>query len=128
VSYLIDTHVLRWFAMDPGQLGKTTRRILEREPTIYFSSLSIAELRIKEQLGRISVAPTFLQELAGQGLTPLAFEAHHAWELGRFSVLAKHDPFDRMILAQAASVRLNLITADAVILNLGLGWVQDARG
>jgi len=127
LAYLVDTHVLRWFSADPDQLGKSTRRILEREPLIYFSPLSIAELRIKEQLGRIKVSQTFVQDLVEQGLTPLAYEVSHAWDIGRFTMLAKHDPFDRMILAQAANARLTFITADTKILDLGLNWIQDAK-
>lgn len=41
--------------------------------------------------------------------------------------LNRHDPFDRMILAQAAARQHQLYTSDATLLGLGLPYVYDCR-
>ena len=45
----------------------------------------------------------------------------------RFPALVRHDPFDRMILAQAEAERMTLLTADRTLLVLGQTWIVDAR-
>jgi PIN domain nuclease of toxin-antitoxin system len=79
--------------------------------------VSISEMTIKCRLGRldlgtdiVSFARTAYLELAALEL-PLA--------LGNFGHLSElplhhHDPFDRLLLAQARSERLDLATADGV--------------
>ncbi|MDN5796628.1 MAG: hypothetical protein L0H79_12845 [Intrasporangium sp.] len=57
----------------------------------------------------------------------MPFHASHAKEVGRFAALAHHDPFDRMLLAQASAEGMRFLTSDAVLLGLGLDWVVDAR-
>ena len=44
-----------------------------------------------------------------------------------FATLSRHDPFDRAILGQARVEGLRFVTADARLLALGLGFVDDAR-
>jgi PIN domain nuclease of toxin-antitoxin system len=55
-----------------------------------------------------------------------SFSADHALELTRFGSLIDHDPFDRMILAQASAERCQLLTADQRLLSLDLDFVVDA--
>jgi PIN domain nuclease of toxin-antitoxin system len=127
LAYLLDTNALLWSVFDPSQLGRSARRILENEPVIYYSPISIAELRIKEGLGRIQLPESFLDQLEANGFLSLSFDAIDAWYLNRFGTLAKHDPFDRMILAQASSARAKLITSDEILLGLNFDWVIDSR-
>lgn len=61
------------------------------------------------------------------GLVELDFNANHAEAIPNFQSLARHDPFDRMILAQAQAEGLTLLTADETLLGLGLNFVVDAR-
>lgn len=127
MTYLVDTHVLLWAARDNSELGKQTRRVLENSPSVYYSAISIAEISIKENLGKLRIAHRLTEALSDQGFLKLGFNDQHALENSRFESLAGHDPFDRLILAQAASEGLKLITADKTILALGFDWVLDAR-
>ena len=126
-GYLLDTQVLQWFITGSDELGQGTRKILETEPNLHFTPISIAEFRIKEMLGRIKVMPQLTLALQAEGLLPLSYNPNHAEEISRFGSLTRHDPFDRMILAQASAERINLITADRKLLDLNLAWLINAR-
>lgn len=124
--YLLDTHVLYWIAVKPNELGKNARRLIARAHQVWFSSLSPAELLIKQDKGKFTHAQDIALVMEGEAIRELPFTKKHAFELPRFGALNKHDPFDRMILSQAAAENLTLITADQTLLALGLPWVMDA--
>ena len=50
----------------------------------------------------------------------------HTAGLVRFPELVGHDPFDRILMAQALVEQIPLLTADRILLGLGLDWVLDA--
>lgn len=127
MSFLIDSHVLIWALVQPKELGKATRRIIDTHPDIYLSSVSVAELKMKEMSGKLSFDDSIFSGLAAEGIRELAFTNDHALEVGRFGSLVSHEPFDRLLLAQASSERMNFVTADQKILDLGLDFVVDAR-
>ena len=56
----------------------------------------------------------------------LAVSVEHAEGLRGFPELVRHDPFDRLIVSQAAAEGLTLFTADRVLLALGKDFVVDA--
>lgn len=62
-----------------------------------------------------------------EGFALLDVTAEHAEGLRGFPELVRHDPFDRLIIAQAVTEGLTLITADRVLLDLGRDFVVDAR-
>lgn len=126
-SYLVDTQVLIWLSRDPKQLGRDAARILRDAPRVSYSAISFGELEIKQAIGKFTVRDDFRAALANAGLSELPFTSDDAAQLGRFPALARHDPFDRFIMAQASARNMLLITADRVLLDLGLPWVVDAR-
>ena len=113
--------------MAPSRLGKQAAKLLSSEPDLYASSLSIAELKIKEMKGKLSLPPDLEKLLTNAQVKIMGFKSAHAIEMGRFGSLADHDPFDRMILSQASFERINLVTADRRLLGLGLDFVLDAE-
>jgi PIN domain nuclease of toxin-antitoxin system len=127
VSYLLDTNVLVWVSRDTDRLGRETARLIRHAPKLYFTPLSIAELRIKSMRGKLDVDPEFAAYLLRAGMTELPFTSAHAEQITRFGSLLRHDPMDRAIVAQAAAEGLNLITADRTLLELGFTWVIDAN-
>jgi PIN domain nuclease of toxin-antitoxin system len=88
--------------------------------------VSHAEFRIKSMLGKLVLPDGFAELVGVQGFAHLAFNHRHAEEIGRFSDLVRHDPFDRMLLAQAAFERVAFLTVDRRLLDLGLDSVHDA--
>jgi PIN domain nuclease of toxin-antitoxin system len=119
-SYLLDTHVaLWWFNADP-------RISPEREQTLgqsrcLISAATIWEVAIKHRLGKLPVAPQTLLRCAMEaGFELLDIHPRHAAATAELEPL-HHDPFDRLLLAQARHDRHQLITADAALLAYGRG-------
>lgn len=81
---------------------------------LVFSVASVWELVIKWALGRADdkVEPAVLRRaFLDGGWQELAIEAHHALAVAHLPSLHR-DPFDRVLLAQASTNGLLLITAD----------------
>jgi PIN domain nuclease of toxin-antitoxin system len=127
LNLLFDTQSILWLSSGHENLGKHAARHYEQAQAVYFSSLSIFELAIKQAAGKLRVQENFASTLLDAGLRELSLRSTDAAALSRFGSLVKHDPFDRMLLAQAASHQLNFITSDRKLLALGLDWVIDAR-
>lgn len=126
---LLDSHSLLWLADDTKNhsLGKNAKRAIENSKIVYFSSVSIAELTIKSMLGKLRLQSSLSEQAIEHGIVQLNLSAQHAAEIRSFPSLTRHDPFDRMLLAQASTENLTFITADTTILALGLPYVLDAR-
>lgn len=124
---LLDTQVALWLLSAPERLGRRARREIEAAESVAFSSVSVAEITIKKMLGRLDVPDDIAQQWQRSGLTSLALDSDHATTIAAFPDLVCHDPFDRLLLAQAKAERATLLTADRVLLSLGLPQVLDAR-
>ncbi len=118
MNYLIDTHVFLWLSLSPERLSEQARRILEnRENSIFLSKVSIWEIQIKQQLGKLSLAlpleTLVTDEIQTNQLQLLSIETHHIYGL---SALEQHhrDPFDRLIISQARQEEMPLISADQI--------------
>ncbi len=113
---LLDTHIWLWSILTPEKLGDEGRAMIEAaENEIFLSAASSWEISIKYRLGKLPLPEppeTFvLQRLIRDDIKPLSVEHHHAC---RVSILPDihRDPFDRILVAQAQSEKLLLITAD----------------
>lgn len=124
---LLDTNALLWMLSDDRALGDDARRTLTSGAAIHVSSVSILELTIKTMVGKLSLPGDPMSAAAASGLHELAFTAAHAAALTHFPDLVRHDPFDRMLLAQAKVEELRLLTADQALIGLPLPWTLDAR-
>jgi PIN domain nuclease of toxin-antitoxin system len=124
--FLLDTNALLAHLLYPSKLGNKTVKTLGRAENVYFSSVSIAEISIKQLIRKMSFSTSILQLAKDSDLQELPFGIEAAVEVAAFSSLVGHDPFDRMIVASASSGHLNLLTSDRVMLSLGLGWIQDS--
>jgi PIN domain nuclease of toxin-antitoxin system len=116
VKLLLDTHMLLWAAI--GSLpGKAGNLIGDANNTLYFSSASIWELGIKKSLGRsdFRVDPEVLRRgLLDNQYNELCITSLHALAVNDLPMLHK-DPFDRMLLAQAKSEGITLLTSDGIL-------------
>ena len=115
---LLDTQAVVWVLQDNPRLGWQARMAIAAADRVLFSAVSIWELSIKSLLGKITFPPDALHLLARSGLHELAVTAAHARALVGFPALIPHDPFDRMLAAQAAVEALPLLTADRVLLDV----------
>lgn len=117
---LLDTHLLVWAMGSPERLPEELQSMLEDPAhTPWFSVASLWELVIKKALNRpdFRVEPNLLrQALLEGGWQELPIKAQHALAVGDLPPLHR-DPFDRLLLAQANTEALLLITADQELAN-----------
>lgn len=123
---LLDSQAALWVLLDGPRLGPAARRMIASSPVVHVSAASVWELEIKSMLGKIDLPDGLLGLIVDQGLAMLPVSGEHAAGLRGFPELVRHDPFDRMIIAQAAVDGLTLVTADRVLLGLGRDFVVDA--
>lgn len=110
---LLDTHIALWAIADHERLSVRAREMMTDATEVYVSAVSIWEIAIKRALGKIDVdAPTFADAVRASGFRSLAITDQHA--AGVQALPLHHaDPFDRLLVAQAISEPLRLLTADS---------------
>lgn len=87
----------------------------------------MVEIRIKTMLGKMDSRDDLTEDIHRAGCVQLEHSFLAADCTTKFPELVRHDPFDRMLLAQALSEGLAFMTADQTLLDLGLDYVVDAR-
>ena len=116
MKVLLDTQILLWAAGEPERLSAAARKLLEDPRNVLvFSAASMWEIAIKSTLGRedFQVEPRLLRRgLLDNGYTELPITSQHAVNIDSLPPLHK-DPFDRLLLAQALSEGITLVTVDA---------------
>jgi PIN domain nuclease of toxin-antitoxin system len=125
---LLDSQALLWLLDDNPRLGPQARRAITSARGVHVSAATVWELTIKTMLGKLSVPADLSTRLTAQGLELLSITAEHAEAIRDFPELVRHDPFDRLLVAQAYRAGLQLLTADRVLLNLGRDFILDASG
>jgi len=115
---LLDTHVLLWAAAAPERLSADARARIEDAGNLpVFSAASIWEVAIKSGLGREDFrvnAAVLRRGLLDNGYEELAISGEHAAAIATLPPLHK-DPFDRMLIAQAMTEGIMLLTADDLV-------------
>lgn len=110
---LLDTHVLLWWLADDRRLKESERRaIANPDAVVYVSAITIWEIAINRNLGRLDLDLEELdQALQGSGMIELALKWRHA---KMTAALPHHheDPFDRMLVAQAQTEGLTVVSYD----------------
>ena len=123
---LVDTHILVWIADDNPRLGERARELIGARHPVYYSSMSVLEMVIKKMEGRLHVADEICHHLDGEGFRQLPLVGEHSESIAKFPELIGHDPFDRVLLAQAKVEKLDFLTADRRLLALEYDWILDA--
>jgi PIN domain nuclease of toxin-antitoxin system len=115
LKFLLDTHLLLWIAGNSKRVPETLRNDLtDTSNEFLFSAASLWEITIKRRLGRedFRVDPRALrQRLLDNGYVELPITSEHAVSIDALPPLHK-DPFDRILLAQALTEGVTLLTAD----------------
>jgi PIN domain nuclease of toxin-antitoxin system len=111
VKLLLDTHVLIWW--DEGaKLSRAAREAIQDADQVFVSAVSGWEVAIKTALGRLKPRRRVSDAIEDSGFEELPLRLRHAEVL---ATLPPHhrDPFDRMLVAQALSDGLTVVTRDA---------------
>ncbi|MBK6853744.1 MAG: type II toxin-antitoxin system VapC family toxin [Burkholderiales bacterium] len=112
---LLDTHVVLWVMRDADELGAQARELIAQADVVYVSAASLWEVAIKSALGKLPIDPVRLQQqLTLAGFESLSVTWSHAAAV--HSLPHHHrDPFDRLLIAQAMTEPLHLLTRDAAL-------------
>ena len=114
MNIFLDTHVLLWWLDDSPLLSDKVRNaIANSENLVVLSSVVIWEIRIKQALGKLVIAPEFYDVIKDEGFEMLSITPDHAYAVGELP-MHHRDPFDRMIIAQAKLEGLTIATQDSV--------------
>jgi len=118
VRLLLDTHIALWAITDSPRLPAQARELIfAPENEIYVSAASVWEIAIKHSLGRHTIPISGKQarrHFADAGYLPLPITDQHAAAVETLPPIHA-DPFDRMLVAQALTEPLKLVTHDATV-------------
>ncbi len=115
---LLDTHALIWWLAGDEALSVRAREAIGDEAnSVAVSAASAMEVATKFRIGKLPDAALLAQEfeaiIAGQGFVELAITVRHALRAGEMNIAHK-DPFDRLLIAQAQSEDMTLISNEAL--------------
>ncbi len=111
-TLLLDTHIFLWMRADPGKLTQQERAAIDSAPLRMVSVVSFWEIALLMSLGRIDPEPRLF--VAPSGVELLSLLPSHCQALINLPQIHR-DPFDRMLIAQARTENLMLLTRDAMI-------------
>lgn len=121
---LLDTHVFLWWVNDAPELSAKARASIRKGQNECFLSVASAwEMAIKVSTGKLvlsqSVERFIPEQLAANGFRLLEIDFRHA---ARVESLPFHhrDPFDRLLVAQAMSEKMAVVSADAALSDYGI--------
>lgn len=123
---LLDSQVVLWLLDDNPKLSKRARELITLTGGAHVSMATVWELTIKAILGKVKLPDKLTSALTDQGLLLLNITAEHIEGLRDYPELTRHDPFDRLLVAQAGLAGMRLLTADRVLLALGRNFIVDA--
>ena len=118
MNLLLDTHVALWAITDSPRLSTRARElIVAPRSTIWISAATVWEITIKHSLGRGDMPVSgqdALRYFRDSGYRLLALDAEHA---AAIADLPPHhqDPFDRLLVAQALTEPMRLLTHDPIV-------------
>jgi len=110
-NYLLDTHILLWLNSDLHRIPRSMIAALDLADQVYYSAASVWELSIKQSLGKLKLSGPISGFAEQSRFLELPVTADYAEAAARLP-LHHRDPFDRMLVAQAMTEGLVLITAD----------------
>ncbi len=114
MKLLLDTHTFIWLMDEPEKLSeKATQVCQDDENTLCLSTISLWEMQIKHQRGKLELGVPLEQVVREQAVlfNLLSVDAEHVLALQALP-LHHNDPFDRMLLAQTKVEGASLVSID----------------
>ena len=115
MHFLLDTHIYIWWLTDDPQLSKKARTLIATASEVYISSASIWEAAVKIALKKLNGnIDALVLSIQSEGFNELTITAQHAAQITTLPFYHR-DPFDRILIAQAISEPLRLLTSDRIL-------------
>ena len=120
---LLDTHAALWFLSGDQRLGERARRHLTNSANhVLLSAAVVWEIAIKRSLGKLAAPDQYLSLLLDAGAQPLPVSLDHAAAVEQLP-WHHRDPFDRILVAQAAIEGAALVSHDTALQPYGVQLV-----
>lgn len=118
MKYLLDTHTFIWKLGDTGKIPAKVFVATENpDNDVFISSVSLWEIAIKTRRKKLDLGGVNNDELIGlaekMGIQTLSLTPHEAVTYGNLTENSHFDPFDRMLIWQAISRKLILVSNDS---------------
>jgi PIN domain nuclease of toxin-antitoxin system len=126
MKLLLDTHVLIWWHNNDPRLSKGARAVLaDPRYSLVVSIASFWEMSIKFRQSKLESAGSVAHKKASdQEIDVLNIDVTHLVALETLPERANHkDPFDRLILAQALTEGMPLMTGDRLMMGYGVSCI-----
>ena len=119
MKLLLDTHVVLWWLADMPIEVSAQEAIADGRNELYVSAASAWEIAIKRSSGKLKFDGDVLESITSAEMYVLPIDGDHAVLAG---ALPPHhqDPFDRILVAQAITERMTLVTRDKVMADYGV--------
>ncbi len=112
MKLLLDTHILLWWLTQDRKLSQTEiDTISEPDNLVFVSAATAWEIAVKKMIGKLEAPDDLPAALAANNFLELPITIEYSQQLYRLP-LHHQDPFDRMMIAQAMSEDLTLMTRD----------------
>jgi PIN domain nuclease of toxin-antitoxin system len=112
VRLLLDTNALIWTFGDPKRLSDHAADAIRNEANaVFVSVVSAWEIGVKRAKGKLELPGNLESMITEKKFDPLPMTLRHALAVESLPY-QHHDPFDRMLVAQAQAEGLTLITSD----------------
>lgn len=109
---LLDTNALIWTFGNPTRLSShAADEIRDEENTVFVSVVSAWEIGVKRAKGKLELPGNLGSMIVEKKFDPLPLTLRHALAVESLPH-QHHDPFDRMLVAQAQTDGLTLVTSD----------------
>lgn len=116
---LLDTHALLWWLAGDTRLPPAARVAIDAlETEVLVSVVSVFEIATKNRLGKLPLKAEVAADIAGaivrHGFTLLPLDPRSAERAGRLPG-PHRDPFDRLLVAQAITADLALVSNETAV-------------
>jgi len=131
VKLLLDTHAFLWFIGGNDRLNAYARALIEDEANDrYLSVASLWEMAIKVSIGKLDVPLPFTrlvrQHVVGSAIDVLQVKPEHLDEQRRMP-FHHRDPFDRLLIAQAITKEIPIVSRDSTFEEYSAQLIWEAE-
>ena len=115
MKIILDTHTFLWFINDSPELSNSAAELIESDVDLWISIASLWEISIKVNLNKLDLSDDYEKfiphQIAINNIEILPVNLQHLIVLTKLP-LHHRDPFDRLLIAQAISEEVPIISVD----------------
>lgn len=122
---LIDAHALVWWLNGDSRLSDQAREVIQRAEEPLVGAGTVTEIAIKQSIRKLLVDAEWPEEVQADGIQLLGIAWPHVAHLRDLPFVeiggrVHRDPFDRLLVAQALTERIPIVTRDPAVAAYGV--------